>query len=599
MPISQTSSPKVREPSQILSIVIYISFKLQPHTSPTYEGIDEESYRIVFDLFDRDKSGYIDNTDLQEIAISLNRDPLEVIELVQSFDPNNDGKIAFAEFVAVMQALESRVSDEFSLDMGSNIEDQKKKFGNMLSLLPKNGGGFMPDSKVLDFLRLLNDYQKKQLERQQRNMQIAQKLELEQIEANQQQQFLEFSNAWDKYMQDYEAAAYKSLEKLKEKHDEEILQAREQLKIQYPVIYTLSKELMDLRNLEKKNFALKEYQKAENYKRQADKMERDERQVQEQQQAEKIEREIVKLKGKQQAALNSLLKRIQRDRDEQLKHRTLDSQRLIQRNRNILQDIIMRQQLEAKKTLDFLKYSLGKRSPQKPNYNQSTQLSVMQIDSTSNYKLPLIKSVMNSSMPPIKIGDVGNISPFMTSNDYQADDITKNRTFQKSTKGQSVGRGGDVTPVNLNNSFNLNKSQNYGHNRSFQVTDNVAQNFKKVKNLQSNMQRYGAVQESLKASQTQINNKSMRQQQLPSINRTYINQQSEEYPLPIDDQQLIINVKTASLLQNQQQFKNSPYYDNSVASPSKNSYSNTNSKTKMKQIDVTQDRSNRFEVVQE
>ena len=34
---------------------------------------------------------------------------------------------------------------------------------------------------------------------------------------------------------------------------------------------------MDMRNLEKKHFALKEYQKAENYKRVADKMEREER----------------------------------------------------------------------------------------------------------------------------------------------------------------------------------------------------------------------------------------------------------------------------------------------------------------------------------
>lgn len=39
--------------------------------------IDMESYKIVFDLFDRDHSGYIDNIDLQEIAQSLNRDPNE------------------------------------------------------------------------------------------------------------------------------------------------------------------------------------------------------------------------------------------------------------------------------------------------------------------------------------------------------------------------------------------------------------------------------------------------------------------------------------------------------------------------------------------
>lgn len=39
--------------------------------------IDMESYKIIFDLFDRDHSGSIDNTDLHEIAKSLNRDPNE------------------------------------------------------------------------------------------------------------------------------------------------------------------------------------------------------------------------------------------------------------------------------------------------------------------------------------------------------------------------------------------------------------------------------------------------------------------------------------------------------------------------------------------
>jgi hypothetical protein len=39
-------------------------------------------------------------------------------------------------------------------------------------------------------------------------------------------------------------------------------------------------------------------------------------------------------------ALAALLKRIQRDRNEQLKHRQIDSQRLIQRNKNLLLDLL-------------------------------------------------------------------------------------------------------------------------------------------------------------------------------------------------------------------------------------------------------------------
>ena len=74
-------------------------------------------------------------------------------------------------------------------------------------------------------------------------------------------------------MQDYEKAAYASLEKLKEKHDFEIIELKELMLANYPLKYTYSKDLMDLRSMEKKMFALKEYIKAENNKKQADRME--------------------------------------------------------------------------------------------------------------------------------------------------------------------------------------------------------------------------------------------------------------------------------------------------------------------------------------
>lgn len=71
-----------------------------------------------------------------------------------------------------------------------------------------------------------------------------------------------------------------------------------------------------------------------------------------------------KLRHKQQLALAALLKRIQRDRNEQLKHRQIDSQRLIQRNKNILNDLINKQNQETKKTLELLKKTLA--STKKP-----------------------------------------------------------------------------------------------------------------------------------------------------------------------------------------------------------------------------------------
>lgn len=68
-----------------------------------------------------------------------------------------------------------------------------------------------------------------------------------------------------------------------------------------------------------------------------------------------IQKKEAKLRHQQQLALAALLKRIQRDRNEQLKHRQQDSQRLIQRNKNILNDLLIKQNAETKRTLENLK----------------------------------------------------------------------------------------------------------------------------------------------------------------------------------------------------------------------------------------------------
>lgn len=63
-----------------------------------------------------------------------------------------------------------------------------------------------------------------------------------------------------------------------------------------------------------------------------------------------IEKQEHLLRAKQQQALSALLKRIQRDRNEQLKHRQIDSQRLIQRNKNLLLDLLNKQNMETRRT---------------------------------------------------------------------------------------------------------------------------------------------------------------------------------------------------------------------------------------------------------
>lgn len=53
-------------------------------------------------------------------------------------------------------------------------------------------------------------------------------------------QFDQFTSAWDTYMQEYEAAAYLSLQKMRDKHDLELVELRTNMLNSYHS-FTLSK----------------------------------------------------------------------------------------------------------------------------------------------------------------------------------------------------------------------------------------------------------------------------------------------------------------------------------------------------------------------
>lgn len=156
------------------------------------------------------------------------------------------------------------------------------------------------DSKVLDFLRLLEEYRrkceeqgnyaearksrskfdellKKETQRQRNNIRAAQEQELQNIESAQKAQFLEFSQAWDNYMSDYEATAYLSLEKLKEKHMLEFQQFQDKIRRELRARMKFSKDLLELRDKEAKLVRMKRYEEAEKVKMKADLLEEFER----------------------------------------------------------------------------------------------------------------------------------------------------------------------------------------------------------------------------------------------------------------------------------------------------------------------------------
>jgi hypothetical protein len=78
-------------------------------------------------------------------------------------------------------------------------------------------------------------------------------------------------------MSDYEATAYLSLEKLKEKHILEIQQMQEQIRREYKVKLKFTKELMDSRKQVHTLISLKRYEDAEALKNECDAKEAQER----------------------------------------------------------------------------------------------------------------------------------------------------------------------------------------------------------------------------------------------------------------------------------------------------------------------------------
>ena len=138
----------------------------------------------------------------------------------------------------------------------------------------------------------------------------------------------------------------------------EFEEGRQKIREELKVRMKYSGTLLELRKKEQTLVRLKKYDEAEVVKNKADQVETKERQKLERDIQEQSEKREAKIRNQQQLALSALLKRIQRDRNEQLKQRQLDSQRLIQRNKNLLNDLLAKHAYETKKTTECVKQTL-------------------------------------------------------------------------------------------------------------------------------------------------------------------------------------------------------------------------------------------------
>jgi hypothetical protein len=146
-------------------------------------------------------------------------------------------------------------------------------------------------------------------------MEERQRQELLQLEQMQKTQFNDFTAAWDQYMIDYELAAYQSIERMKKEHSYE-LETLKTSTLSGLARYKMSKKLVEYRGFESMQFAAKNYDGASKYKRLADELEVMERKEQEEKMILGRSNVEAKLKKTHFTQLSSLLKRIQRDRDE-------------------------------------------------------------------------------------------------------------------------------------------------------------------------------------------------------------------------------------------------------------------------------------------
>jgi hypothetical protein len=124
-----------------------------PSGKPQQFSEDEVSnLKEIFDLFDKSKTGLIGLQDLEAIMQSLQRNAQEARSLLVQIRGQQEGdldSIDFDEFLKLMELVENSLS---------------KEPAQQAELLPANGSGtatVAADNKVLDFLRLLEEYRKK------------------------------------------------------------------------------------------------------------------------------------------------------------------------------------------------------------------------------------------------------------------------------------------------------------------------------------------------------------------------------------------------------------------------------------------------------
>uniref|UniRef100_A0A7S3UJA6 EF-hand domain-containing protein n=1 Tax=Oxyrrhis marina TaxID=2969 RepID=A0A7S3UJA6_OXYMA len=296
-----------------------------------------KSIQQTFAKFDEAGTGRILVDRVPELLKELGRDPetgLRVQQLLRERDIDNGDTCTFEEAVQHLKNVEVQEYAGPGADQGGDKTVTPLTLMRRLDEYRKQceeKGEYVEAKKAR---MKYEELRQKEEIRQRRLVEQAQIHEMNEVEQAQKQQFLEFSAAWDRYMADYESTAYMSVERLREQHAQDFAEFQEQLRKQPPGCKQ-SKELLELRRKQQALAKLGRYKEANEVKKQGDDLEKWEQAKNSSEVHDRTRRQEERLRAAQQKALAALLKRIQRDRGEQIRHRQMDSQRLIQRNKNL------------------------------------------------------------------------------------------------------------------------------------------------------------------------------------------------------------------------------------------------------------------------
>jgi hypothetical protein len=304
----------------------------------------------IFAAFDADGTGRVKLDDVGQLMQKLGRDPSVGAAILAKLESKN-GDLKSATFEEVVQVLK-QIEVEEEREVPEDKKGTPAETTTPLSLMKRLNeyrkqcetyGEYVEAKKAR---MKLEELKSKELTRQRQLVQQAQDHEMREVEHAQKQQFLEFSSAWDRYMADYESTAYMSLERLRERHAAEFAAYEEKLQRMPNHQAKFSREFLELKRKQHALAKLGHYAEAQQVKVTAQNLEKWETAKNTSEHQERIRRLQQSLRQRQQRALAALLKRIQRDRGEQIRQRQADSQRLIQRNKNLKTDLKKKQHLE-------------------------------------------------------------------------------------------------------------------------------------------------------------------------------------------------------------------------------------------------------------